>query len=361
MKQILVIEDDSAVRGMIVETLMMKGWNPVAAVNGEEGIRTAGELKPDLILCDIQMPKADGYEVLESLKQNPETAMVPFVFLTGLGDKPRMRQAMEAGADDYLVKPFTIQELIAAVEARFQKQAAIEEEAGKKLHELRETLSFALPHELVTPLNAILGFSSLLLESPEVSREQITEYAAHIHAAGQRLRGLVEKFLVYAQVELSASDPAQRQAHALLPPGRTQDAITAAALRAAHDARRANDLRIETEEAEHRISAAHLERMVRELAENAFKFSSPGSAVEVRSEIAGGFFKLEVADAGSGLTPEQIRKVGASMQFDRKLQEQQGTGLGLVIARRLAELYGGTLRIESAPGARTTVAVSIPA
>jgi signal transduction histidine kinase len=108
------------------------------------------------------------------------------------------------------------------------------------------------------------------------------------------------------------------------------------------------------------MSPAHLDRLARELVENAFKFSEPASRVEVNTFRDGNSFKLEVIDHGRGFTAEQIKKIDANMQFDRKLQEQQGTGLGLAIARRLAELYGGSLQIASAPGERTTVTVHVP-
>ncbi len=276
MKRILVIEDDAAVRSLIAETLQFKGWQPVVAADGEEGVRLAQMDVPDLIVCDIQMPKMDGYEVLRNVRQNPLTAAIPFMFLTGLNEKPRMRQAMEEGADDYLVKPFTVQELVAAVDARFQKQAVVEKSADRKLHELRESLSFALPHELVTPLNAILGFSSLILDSPEVRREELNEYASHIKASAQRLRKLVEKFLLYAQVELTATDAQQKRMLSLRTPTPTSETIFSAATRVARECHRENDLSQQLSNIDHRVNPAHLERIVRELVENAFKFSEPG-------------------------------------------------------------------------------------
>ena len=123
-KRILVIEDDPAVRGLIVDTIRLKGWQPLEASDGEMGVRTAETELPDLILCDIQMPKMDGYGVLHCLRENKLTAALPFIFLSGLGEKPKVRKGMESGADDYIVKPFTVQELIGAIEARLQKQAA---------------------------------------------------------------------------------------------------------------------------------------------------------------------------------------------------------------------------------------------
>src|ERR1700752_3168226 len=99
MKLILVIEDDPAVRGLIVDTIKTKGWRVIDAGDGEAGLELAFKQLPDLILCDIQMPKMDGYAVLDRVRQEPKTASIPFIFLTGLGQKPKVRQAMESGAD----------------------------------------------------------------------------------------------------------------------------------------------------------------------------------------------------------------------------------------------------------------------
>jgi two-component system, sensor histidine kinase and response regulator len=359
MKLILVIEDDPAIRGLIMETLTIKGWRVIDAADGSQGLELAIKELPDLILCDIQMPKMDGYAVLEGVRQNPGTTSTPFIFLTGMGEKPRVRQAMESGADDYIVKPFTVKELTGAIEARLQKQAMFQETAEKRLNELRENLTFALPHELVTPLNTILGFSSLLVESPDISREELKEYASHIQRSGERLKELIEKFLFYAQIETTMADPEQRRVFAQRAPHVTQETVLAAARRVASGHHRLGDLRLSLASVDNRISPLHLERIVRELLDNAFKFSSPGSPVEVKTVAVDGIFRLQVIDRGRGFSPEQIKRVGANFQFDRKLQEQQGSGLGLSIARRLAEIYSGTLKIESSPGAETILTIEI--
>ena len=358
-KRILVIEDDPAVRGLIVDTIRLKGWQPLEASDGEMGVQTAQAELPDLVLCDIQMPKMDGYGVLHRLRENKSTATLPFIFLSGLGEKPKVRKGMESGADDYIVKPFTVQELIGAIEARFQKQAAFQETAESRLNELRESLTFALPHEMVTPLNTILGFSSLLLESPQISGSEIKEYAGLMHQAGERLKALIEKFLVYAQVELTAGNPEARTV-ATRPPHQTRETIAATAARVAKELKRPNDLELKLSSVEHPINASHLDRLARELIENAFKFSEPGTKVEVKSTVEDGELRLEVTDRGRGLSAHQINRLGANLQFDRQLHEQQGTGLGLAIARRLAEMYTGTIRVESASDAGTTVVVAIP-
>lgn len=358
MKRILVIDDDEGVRGLVVETLKMRGWQPSYAENGLAGLQSARASTPDLILCDIQMPFMDGYAVLTELRKDPATATTPFVFLTAQSDKPGMRQAMELGADDYLVKPFTVKELISAVEARFQKQDLLVKSSDKKLDDLRGSLSFALPHELVTPLNSILGFSALILESPV--QPDVKEYAGLIRDAGVRLKHLIEKFLLYAQLEMIAADPQQRRAAASQVPGETADTIMAAAERSAQEARRGADLEMAIEPARHPVRESHLSRVVGELLENAFKFSAPGTKVRIASRPSDPGFALEVTDRGCGMSPEQIRRVGAHFQFDRRIMEQQGSGLGLAICRKIAELHGGDLEILSAPGRGAQILFRLP-
>lgn len=122
-KTILVIEDVAALRQEIVETLECLNYHVIAGENGEVGLRLAETYLPDLILCDIMMPELDGYEVYERLRDNPDTASIPFIFLSAKADRTDVRRGMNLGADDYLTKPFTSEELSDAIAARLQKQA----------------------------------------------------------------------------------------------------------------------------------------------------------------------------------------------------------------------------------------------
>ena len=125
MKKILVIEDEAQSRDMFLECLEAEGFDAISAQNGLVGVQQAQELLPDLVICDIMMPELDGYGVLTTLRQDPVTAMIPFIFLTAKGTKASLRQGMELGADDYLTKPSTVQELLGAIAARLEKQAAL--------------------------------------------------------------------------------------------------------------------------------------------------------------------------------------------------------------------------------------------
>ncbi len=123
MTAILVIEDQVKILENIRETLEMEGYQSLGASNGMAGVQLARAHHPDLIICDVMMPGMDGYAVLMELQNNPETAVIPFMFLTARADRDSQRQGMELGADDYLTKPFTRSELVAAVTTRLQKQA----------------------------------------------------------------------------------------------------------------------------------------------------------------------------------------------------------------------------------------------
>ncbi|MEH2414514.1 response regulator transcription factor [Nostoc sp.] len=124
--KILVIEDDKVTRNLYLKGLEAKGFDTIGAGNGLAGIQKAQERIPDLVICDITMPDMDGYSVLTTLRQDPLTAIIPFIFLTGSSTKADVRKAMELGADDYLTKPSTLDELLRAIAIRLEKQASLQ-------------------------------------------------------------------------------------------------------------------------------------------------------------------------------------------------------------------------------------------
>lgn len=120
-QRVLVIEDQEDVRENIVELLELSNYQVEFAANGKEGVKKALDSPPNLILCDIMMPEMDGYEVLYLLSKNPETASLPFIFLTAKAEKTDFRKGMNMGADDYITKPFEEMELLGAIERRLEK------------------------------------------------------------------------------------------------------------------------------------------------------------------------------------------------------------------------------------------------
>lgn len=130
---ILVIEDDSSIRGNLTELLCEYGFDVIAADNGVDGVALAKARNPALVLCDIMLPKADGYAVIEALRRHPATSSVPFIFLTAKDERMDVRHGMNLGADDYLTKPFSLAEVIDAVKSRLQRHETLMQRTGQAL------------------------------------------------------------------------------------------------------------------------------------------------------------------------------------------------------------------------------------
>ncbi len=127
MQQILLIEDEPLIRESLEDVLSLEGFSLITARDGKAGLQAIHQRRPDLVICDINMPEMDGYKVLDALRQEPTTQNIPFIFLTARSSRTDQRHGMELGADDYLTKPFTVEELMNAVRTRLQRHEKIEE------------------------------------------------------------------------------------------------------------------------------------------------------------------------------------------------------------------------------------------
>ncbi len=361
MQNILVIDDDEVFRQTTMDALHRQGYQVHGAEDGNAGVELARRLLPDLIMCDVNMDRLDGYSALGELRRSGQTASIPLILMTGHPDFSGMRHGMELGADDYLRKPFSVTELFATVNARLKKLAAVRQEAERKLADLRSSISQALPHELVTPLNGIMGLAQILNTAAEtLSPAEVAEMGGDILQSAERLNKLVERFLLYTHLELASVD---LEARAAMRKQRTAQLGALIEQRARVQAGKFNrlaDLRLELSDGEAAIAAEFMTRLVDELLENAFKFSPAGTAVRVSSLLANARFIFSITDQGYGMEREQITEIGAYVQFNRKELVQTGAGLGLTIAKRLASVHGGTLEVTSQKGKGTTVTVSLP-
>lgn len=143
MKKILLIEDNLDVRENTAEILSLANYDVHTAENGKIGVELASKEKPDLIICDIMMPELDGYGVLHILSKKPETASIPFIFLTAKTEKADIRKGMTLGADDYLTKPFEDTDLLNAVEARLNKISLLKKQYAANASGLDEFIEDA--------------------------------------------------------------------------------------------------------------------------------------------------------------------------------------------------------------------------
>ncbi|MBD2299271.1 response regulator [Nostoc sp. FACHB-87] len=362
MNTILIIEDEPQVRENILEILQFSNFETLAAPNGKIGLEIAQTQLPDLIICDIMMPELDGYSVLSALRQNEATINIPLIFVTAKAERSDFRVGMDFGADDYLTKPFTPEELLNAIAVRLNKKAMVDRQSQAKLDELRMNIIHSLPHEINTPLNGIIGMTQLLIEhSDMIDESEEIEIVESIYTSANRLHRLAQRFLLYSNLELVARNPEKvRQIQEELDNCLSKTVISEICFQKVKAASREKDLKLGLTESLLKLPQEKLHILVEELIDNALKFSLPSNEVQVLSQVNGDKYQLDVIDHGQGMTSEEIEKIGALIQFNRKLYEQQGSGLGLAIVQHIVKLYQGEFFIHSTPGQGTKISVTLP-
>lgn len=367
MVKILIIEDETNIRENLEAILELENFETLAADNGRLGVELALQEQPDLILCDVMMPQLDGYGVLKALKDEPKTALIPLIFLTARSERNDLRRGMELGADDYLIKPFTLDELLMAVRTRLEKQKRFKTELAQEMSQLRSNITRSLPHEFLTPLNGILGITDLLIHySDSLTKEEVLSYLKDIEQSGQRLHHLVLNLLLFAELELLDADPQRRQVWRGLSSQQTAlpYALEKVFSKVLNQYSRLEDsilLGLKVEEALMvALTEEDFNKILAELLDNACKFSTPGTPIGLALSFDSDFVTIILTDRGRGMTSQHLSQIGAYMQFERKFYEQQGSGLGLILARRLTELYGGSLAITSQINQGTTITIMLP-
>lgn len=360
LPKVLLIEDSQTLRDLVLQILEIENYAVAVAVDGEQGLKLARESTPDLILCDITMPKMSGLEVLRAVRSDPATAAVPFIFLTARAERGDLRVGMDLGADDYLTKPFDADELLAAVRARLRKHQSIRSAALEANERRQSELLVNLPHEVRTPLSGILGLAELLSES-DFSREERRAMVADILASGRRLERTLTNLLLHLELELARHSPDRALAFVGTSPAIVGDALRAAASIKGEDYKRAINVHVTAEDLLVRMDGPLLRKAVEELIDNALHYSASGSAVRVNASRVGAQIVIEVFDQGVGMTAEQIARVQTFRKFERSQRVQPGLGLGLAITRALVEMNGGTLGLAPNSGAGLTATLRLPA
>jgi len=177
MSKILVIEDDTNIRTLLLRLLQMEGFEALGAINGRSGIELAQYQEPDLIICDIMMPECNGYEVLAQLQDSPSTASIPFIFLSAKADRTDQRHGMNLGADDYITKPFTKDELLNAVSARLAKRTTITQPYVNAMKQAVQSLNQLAYQDRLTNLPNRIFLHQYLQETMALAKDTQSQIA----------------------------------------------------------------------------------------------------------------------------------------------------------------------------------------
>ncbi len=343
---ILVIDDDETL--LLPTILKYGGYQVLTASNGTDGLRIATEQPPDLIICDIMMPPPDGFEVRQRLNRNPQTATIPFIFVTARTGQNDKLYGIESGADDYITKPFDRYELLARIKAVLRRSELSHEqgkiEAAQQMDRLRHEIMKNFTHELRTPLSQILMSLELVLRDRfGDDQEEQQQFITDALGGAQQLQTLIDD-LLYLNL-LDEGKPAtfrqriQLKYHFRRPIEQCLQKWETKAL----------DVHIHTAPDVEIYAPRHrFEQAVRHLVDNACKFSPEKGRVNIGLDANGkGGCVLTITDQGPGIPAALRDKV-----FDRYFQISQGEGrlysglgVGLTIARAFARALGGDVVI----------------
>ncbi|MBD1928179.1 hybrid sensor histidine kinase/response regulator [Trichocoleus sp. FACHB-90] len=367
MKKILVIEDEPAVRNNLLLLLKAEGFEFIGAENGDVGVKFATVHKPDLIICDIMMPDFDGYAVLNTLRQDQATAMIPFIFLTAKTDRADLRQGMQLGADDYLTKPFTRAELLEAIAIRLKKQEAVTN-LQNKIQELQDLnvkkndLLATVSHELRAPLANMKMMIQMLEVIPNEERKQ--HYRKLLEAECVREMDMVNNILDWQRLE---SEIQETSLETLILQYWLSNIIEPFQLRIEQ---RQQILKVNLPPHLPPITSDRpcLEQILRELVNNACKYTPKYGEISISVELNDCSTESNsTATVTFNISNQaEIRAAYLPKIFDKFYRvpdadfwKQGGSGLGLALVHQLVEKLEGTIQVKSSDG-WTTFTVQIP-
>lgn len=344
---ILVVDDDEANRDLLSRQLQRLGHTVVAAEDGSEALRQLGRKPFDLVLLDVVLPGMHGMAVLESIKRDPTFRNVAVIMISALDELNEAARCLEAGAEDYLMKPFEPVLLKARVGASLERKRFRdrEQERSRELERANEELqqfAYILSHDLQEPLRTMGMYAQLLTrrwqERMDPDSEQFLNF---IVDAARRMQGLVEDVLSFSRCTLTEERTISIDLKEIL---KKVLADLAVSIKETGAAISLGPLPVVI------AGARDMTEMLQNLIGNAIKYHRPGIApkVQVSSQRLDISWIISVADNGIGVPDDAKEQI--FLPFIRLHgPEVSGNGIGLAVCRKIAEKYRGRIWVESAP------------
>lgn len=363
-QRILVVEDHKLLLQAICDLLESQGYAVFEATNGVQALSIMEDVTPDLILSDIMMPQMDGYAFYEKVRENPKWIRIPFIFLTARGQHEDIKRGKALGVEDYLTKPFDIEEVAITVRSRLRRAQAIQQATEREFDILKQKIINVLSHELRTPLTYISGYTELALEdATKLSPDELVTFLQGIKKGADRLQGVVEDMLIGVQLDTGRS---QREYEKFAHIDRDLDKIIRSTVYNCQHLAAEHHVTLEADVDEDlppvELYSPFFKDALGRLIDNGIKFSQdPPRRVTVKAGADSGEIYIQVIDHGTGISEEQTKHVFQRLQqLNRQELEQQGTGMGLFIARSYIRLHGGDITVESEVGEGSTFTIMLP-
>jgi len=351
--RILVVDDQPANLRAVSALLTRQGYEVMTAGTGEDALAQAGAMLPDLLLLDMMMPGMDGFELLGQLRQRSEWQRLPAIFLTAAQDRELLLRAFDAGAVDYVTKPFMPEELLARVNAHIGLK--LTRDRLERVARERQELVNLVAHDLKNPLSSVL-FASDVLRNDGCRPERIPRYLEMIHESAADAIGYIRRYL-----ELQAAHHGKQSRPASV----SLSAVVAWLVDRYELQLESRGMRLEISGAQAdgdvAIDALVLRQVAENLISNAMKYA-PGSTVELSIRNGSpGFRQLWVEDRGPGIAPARQREL--FKPFTRLSDgdgDGQSSGLGLSLAKQIVASAGGQLWYEDREGGGARFVLELP-
>jgi signal transduction histidine kinase len=362
---LLVVDDDAINRDVLTRRLTRQGHHVLTASNGQDALRMMRDIAFDLILLDVVMPEMDGYEVLRRIRSDDQLLNVPVIMISVVSEMQSVVRCIEAGAEDYLAKPFNPILLKARIGACLEKKRGRDrenvlfeqlQENYKRLQEverLRDDMRNMIVHDLRTPLTAVIVGVDMLQRHGALNESQ-RELMTLAAGGGRTLLAMVNDLL---DVEKMESGTAQLQYIEL-----SADSLVARALEQVSSLAVDSNTELITEIASGlpRFSGDEnkLTRTLVNLIANAIKFTSRGTVTVIASVDGAENIRFAVRDTGAGIPAAAFERIFE--KFGQLDSRRAGTGLGLAFCKLAVEAHGGRIHVESTPDTGSTFSFSIP-
>ncbi|MEO8159847.1 MAG: hybrid sensor histidine kinase/response regulator [Arenimonas sp.] len=349
---VLVVDDQQANVRMVGALLTRSGYQVLPAAGGVEGLEQARLYKPDVVLLDMKMPGMDGFEVMERLRDNPETRDLPVIFLTADNDRDNLVRAFAAGADDYVTKPFVTEELLARVRTHVDLKRS--RDALRRFAQEKQQMAELVAHDLRNYFANILFAAELIGSSEDV-------VVAHRRLA-ESIRSSADSGMLFLQAFLEQQEHVAHGSSIEPLPVRQMLCEVVDLL-----SRSAAAKNIGLELVEHeiivvcglRVGVAHV---LQNLVSNAIKYSPRDSRISITALRHGNAGRMQVMDRGPGIgEDDQARLFQRFVRLGNEpTQGESSTGLGLAMAKQQARAMGGNLWYESRDGGGSTFTFELP-
>lgn len=349
---ILVVDDDPAILMGLTLKIKRHGYQVITAKDGNEGIQKVKDSKPDLVLSDVMMPFPDGFEMRRILCQDARLASIPFIFLTARTEVRDRLRGFREGADDYILKPFNADEVLARIDAVLQRVDAernrgreqMKEQAQRDMEKLKQEILQNYHHELSTPLTNILLPLEIAINKKLESPEEQVRFLRIALSNANRLDSLTTDLILLSSIDQGSLNnirqPIDINVHLLTPIANRLERYKSKELEFDPDIALSGEISAPRREFSHAVL---------HLVDNALKFSPDKGIVTLTMKTVENGLSISIKDEGPGIPPELREKV-----FERFYQvsggdnrKYEGLGVGLTIARTIFENNGGFVRIAN--------------